>query len=371
MFRYPFVATGLLILGLLFGCTDQRKVEIGFLGGLSGPASDLGIDGRRGVQLAVEEYNEETGSRTDHVTLLSFDLGNDPRSAREGFDSFVEAGVAAIVGPFTSEMCGAVMPQIRQTGQLVISPTASSPEFSGRDDSFLRTYPESSVQARNFARFLVEETNCRRLAVIYDECNRAHTEAYEQSLRHAFAEQGGTALAPIPVGKDSQITHRTIIEQALSADPDALFLLANALDSAEFCQQLAKTETEVSVFGSEWSYSNNLREFGGKSVEGFAFIQIIDLLDSDPAFRDFVRRYENRFGIPPGFASALAYDATRIVLEGIREGHRNELKAWILERRRFEGLQGPIVFDPFGDCQRPAHLMKIKGGQLHRVAHFK
>ena len=47
----------LLLCLLLQACSDHAEVVVGFLGPLEGKYSDLGVQGRNGAQLALEEAN--------------------------------------------------------------------------------------------------------------------------------------------------------------------------------------------------------------------------------------------------------------------------------------------------------------------------
>ena len=42
---------------LLAGCGDRSPVTVGFMGGMTGRAADLGVGGRDAVSMAVEEAN--------------------------------------------------------------------------------------------------------------------------------------------------------------------------------------------------------------------------------------------------------------------------------------------------------------------------
>ncbi|MFP3912630.1 MAG: hypothetical protein ACLFUT_11190 [Desulfobacteraceae bacterium] len=44
----------------------------------------------------------------------------------------------------------------------------------------------------------------------------------------------------------------------------------------------------------------------------------------------------------------------------------NALKATILSQGTFDGLQGDLRIDPYGDPRRRRHLIKIKGEQFRR-----
>ena len=50
-----------ILITMLVGCDRKKPIKVGFVGDLTGHVSDLGIAGRNGVVLAVEEVNKAGG----------------------------------------------------------------------------------------------------------------------------------------------------------------------------------------------------------------------------------------------------------------------------------------------------------------------
>ncbi len=366
----PLISLSLLAVSLvlLWGCRDPSSVRLGLLAGMAGASADLGIDGRMGTVLAVEEMNQAGGLHGRPIELVTGDHRGEVEEARALYRSLVEAGVAAIVGPFTSEISLAILPLVEETGVLTVSPTASSPLLSGRDDALLRTYTSSIVHAQRLADHLALETPARRLVALYDSRNRAHGQPFAEHFRDRFEERGGEVLAVLSFGDEKPLGIHSIVERALALQPDALVLVAGPVETALICQQVFKLGQTLPLYGTEWSSSTHLVEHGARAVEGFTFIQTVDLQSSSPRYTEFVERFEKRFGRPPGFAAVLAYEATRITLDGLDHAREPaEARDWILAQGEFQTLQGALHFDAFGDCLRAAHLMRIEDARLQRL----
>jgi branched-chain amino acid transport system substrate-binding protein len=71
----------LLICSALFplACRKKAPVKLGFLGGLTGRVADLGMAGRDGAMLAIEQFNSSGGLHGQPMTLLTAD---DPADRR-------------------------------------------------------------------------------------------------------------------------------------------------------------------------------------------------------------------------------------------------------------------------------------------------
>lgn len=143
----------LACVGLALGpsCQKTEPVKIGFVATLTGRDAELGTDCRDGALLAVEDANLEGGVEGRPVELLIRDDKQDWSKAVEADQELARLGCQVIVGHMTSSMCEAAMPWLSTSGIAMISPTATSEEFSGRKDHFYRTYTSTeslaSVQA--------------------------------------------------------------------------------------------------------------------------------------------------------------------------------------------------------------------------------
>jgi branched-chain amino acid transport system substrate-binding protein len=66
----------------------------------------------------------------------------------------------------------------------------------------------------------------------------------------------------------------------------------------------------------------------------------------------------------PSFPAVNAYNATRVVLEAIKQRKGSAtLKSVILAQHRYDGLFEPIEFDDFGDVQSRTYLTIVKDGR--------
>lgn len=361
----------LLLLSIPIGCGDRNRITVGFIGGMSGPTGDLGVEGRKGVLLAVQERNESGGINGRQIELRSYDDRQDIGGVAAAVMDLASVGCKVVIGPFTSEMCLAALPLAEKAEMLIISPTGSSPELSGLDDVFLRTYSSNDAQAELLAEYLYTVVGIRKLALIYDAGNRAFCRPYAEAMQTRFKTEEEPNLTPLAFGVEHPPEFKELVERALQQRPDALFLLTNALDSSLICQQLKKLGSDLPVFGSEWSSSSQLLAYGGSAIEGFTFVQTIDNQSTSPRYREFVSRFRKRFGYDPSFSSCLAYEAAQILFDGVDAAGPTGARQWILDQASFSTLQGTLEFDSFGDCHRDTYLVQLRDGQYHRIAELK
>ena len=77
---------------LFSGCQNSEPIKIGFSGGLTGRLADLGLNGRNGVILAVEEINRNGGVAGRQIELLIRDDRQDPDVARTVDEELITKG---------------------------------------------------------------------------------------------------------------------------------------------------------------------------------------------------------------------------------------------------------------------------------------
>ena len=68
-------------------CAPQVPWRVGFLGGLSGRVSDVGLAGRDGARLALDQVNARGGIAGRQVELIVRDHAQHPEHAQRAIDS--------------------------------------------------------------------------------------------------------------------------------------------------------------------------------------------------------------------------------------------------------------------------------------------
>ncbi len=340
-------------------------ILIGFVGELSGRGADLGISGRDGAILAVEQQNLAGGINGREIRLIIRDDQHDPQIAARVDNELIDEGVVAIIGHMTSAMSIVGVKIANERGVLMVSPTANTNELSGMDDNFFRINASIVELSRQMARNVYESKELCKTFIIYDVNNLAFTSDGMAGYCSEYEALGGQVVGTAEFASGSGVNFTELASKVVAAKPDCLFLLSNAMDTAMVCQQLAKTTFSVQVVTSEWSATNQLLQFGGRAVEELFALSAIDRTCQIPKYLRFIEAFRKRFNREPGFASCLSYDATRIVLDALAQNDDPAtLKSTLLKIRTFQGLQSEIRFDDNGDATRKLFPLTIRDGRF-------
>lgn len=361
----------LVIVSILIfcGCHQKEPVKIGFLGCLSGRNSDLGAAGLNGVTLAVEKVNQSGGVKGAPLELLIRDDAQDPQVAVKHVEELLKNGVRIIVGPMTSSIAAAVNPVVNKSDAVLVSPTVTSTDFTGKDDQFLRVCGTVKHYATHNANYQYDQLGRRRVAIIYDQANSSYTTRWMSVFTTTFTAKGGEVALSVPFTSGKDVVFLDMARKILATSPDLVLIIANAVDAAFITQQLRKLKAGIAITLAEWASSERFIELTGSYAEGVTVSQFMDRNSGAPGYRNFMQEYRKRFGQDAGFPAVTGYDATMVAVAAM---HKNgaaldKPKEAILAISKFQGLQAPIILDSFGDSERSVHLSVIRNGKYQPI----
>jgi len=366
----PALALLLVVVAcLLSACSEPQPVRIGFIGGISGRGADLGINGRNGALLAIEQRNATGGIDGRRVELMSRDDGGDPEHAKRMFHELVAAGCEAVIGPMTSAIALALAPEANEARIPLISPTVTTNALSGKDDYFFRVVAPTRSFTQTSARHLATRLNLKRLGVIYDAGNAAYAGSWLADFRQAFVGEDRQIAIVVTFESNAQEHFMPLAERLLAERIDGILILANSLDAALIAQQVRKHDPQVVLAASEWAATSKLTELGGRAVEGMSLASFLDESDTSPRYLAFHDSYRARFGGEPSFAGLTGFDAANTVIEAIEKRPPDQtLRDYLSSSRHVPGAQGAFEFDRFGDGQRSTFITTVRNGRLERLA---
>ena len=343
----------------------QPPIRLGVIIDTSGPTSSLGIAGRNGMQLAVEQSNAAGGIHGRQIELLQRDDGFNLQQASHAASELIDAKVDAVFGPMTSLIAEQLAPQFTAAGILLMGGTPLSPLLAGRDDQFFRILSHTSPDALGIVQYLRQQLGIDQVTVLIEDSNHTFTRPWLAAFQRYLASEGGSIGQTIAFTRDAQTDFAALATQALADQPRAVILISNALDTAMLATQLRQQNPQLVLATPAWAAADALLEMGGSAMEGIITGQAYDLNDQSPAFTAFKHTYQQRFGQPIDTAAVTAYNATQVLLTALRERQPQESpKQALLRIRHFVGLQKPIDLDEFGDAESRFYMMVVRQGRF-------
>ncbi|NDV27847.1 ABC transporter substrate-binding protein [Desulfovibrio sp. JC010] len=366
----------ILLLLLITACLSLNAcsndpVKIGFSGTLQGKYSDLGVQGRNGALLAVEEINAAGGLDGRMLELLVRDDRNTPEGAVIADKELVGEGVAAIIGHMTSSQSLAAVKEMKDSGVPYIAPTTSTPLLQGVKDNFFRVIPTLTDLSKGLAGYSANVLGKKRLAVVWDSSNKAFAIPYKNVFIKSFEQNGGKFVGEIILGTQKEaVDWQTIVDDLKGKKPDVVVMVTSARDLAAFAQYCALDKTDWTIASSMWAYTKELVQTGGKSVEGVLFVVHFAEDSPEEGYDDFKQRFIKRFGWAPNFAAVFGYQAVRVFEEAVlQNGGSTKDLGKVIPGLSFESsIIGPFSIDEFGDVKRTGHIVTVKDGDFATVS---
>jgi branched-chain amino acid transport system substrate-binding protein len=362
--------TAVLLLGLTAcGAGGGDDIYIG----LAAPVGiAFGESYERGAILAIEEINRDRGINGRTLVLDAKDDEMDRERAIEVATAFRDEGrVVAVIGHATSgaTLAAADIYNHPTNGLLEISPTATSPELSGKGRWTFRVCPTDLHQGDALAGWAYSRLGLRRAGVIYvnDEYGRGVLRAFAP----AFEKLGGTIIAQDPFLAsimDSESAFEPYLRRAMGAGMDALVIVGVGDEVLDILKAARGLGFQGPIMGAD-----GLTDLvdAGEVAEGVYMTSAFLPDQPTAAARDFVRRYMDRFGEVPSDRAALTYDAVMLIAQGLREvgPYRRAIRDYIAsvgtDAPAFEGVTGTISLDGNGDTvDKEMAVGVIRGGEI-------
>ena len=343
---------------------EKDEIKIGFVAGLSGKYYSLGTSIRDGFVLAFDEIDNKINGKS--VKIIQKDDKQDAKEAKKVIDYFVKNDIKLIVGNATSSMTAISFPVInKQKDSILFSVTSSSDSFSAQDDNFLRIQVEHSAKRYQELEKYIIKYKHKNVFFIYDGSNKSYAKGYEGFFQDAIIRNGGNKfIAKV----DLNTPYEDILNQLNATSSDLILIVGNSVDSANIIQYLRINNIKTKILISGWSKTRDFIENGGTSVEGVIVSTGYDEQSKDKKFKDFINRFKNKYGKEPSVFAAQGYELGRILIQNLRvSSDISTLKQRILEIKKFDGLQGDIIFDKFGDVYREYFIMEVKNAEFTKV----
>jgi len=349
------------------GCVDVAPgtaVHIAYALVVAGPDSSLGIDVRRGVEIAIDDKATVLGHP---IELTGEDTGCNAEGGQAAAQKLAaDKTIVAIVGTSCSSEARVAAPILSDAGFTLISASNTAPDLTAAAThiaGYLRTAHNDEVQGAVAAEFAYNSLGVTKVATIHDGS------LYAQSLVGVFVkrfeELGGTIVAAQAVQPTDTDMHTILIDFA-AAQPEMIyypiFVAAGGFVTAQ-ARETPGLET-VALMGADGIFSPDFLAAAGPAAEGM-YHSSPDFSAFGTGYAAFLTKHDAKYGEKPLSAfHAHGYDATNIIFAAIEKVAvqdadgtlhipRGALRAAMFATSGFAGLTGTLTCTPTGDCSDP------------------
>jgi branched-chain amino acid transport system substrate-binding protein len=371
-FRLLIIAAQLLT---LVGCgpkaseSNKPSIKLGAVLPLSGDSAAWGEQGRWGIEYAVNEANEKSGTGGNKIEVVYEDSQAVPRLGVTAATKLIDVDkVPAIIGDIVSSTTLAMAPIVEQKKVVLVGISCSAPAITHAGDFVFRVWPSDTLEgevAANWAR----SKGFEKAALLHIATD------YGQGLADVFKshfEAKGGKVVVIQAYSQDQTDFRSNLARIKSDSPDVVYLISYYKDAALVLRQAQEVGLKTQFLAATAVENDDLLKIAGNAADGLTYPTIVDFDADHPtdAQREFINKFTQLHGKKPDWAATHAYDATAVVLQALQAGARTgeEIRALIDKKREFQGITGTIKFDANGDViDKPAVMKTVRDGKFVRL----
>ena len=370
----------LLIISMLFsivaGCTksptdtEEGPLKIAMLAAMSGDVKTFGEGTKRGMEMAVAEWNAKGGVLGRQIEIVIGDTKCDAQEATNVANKVItQDKIHYIVGAVCSS-ASIPISEIANTAHVVqISPPSTNPQVTINEDGSNKEYIFRACfldpfQGEVDASFAMAELEAKSSAVLYDVGND-YVKGLAEYYKKSFEELGGEVpVFEAYVKEDTDFA--ALLTKVAEANVDVLFL-PDYYNKVNVIAKQAKDKgiTAIMLGADGWDSP----DLDLEAVDGAYFSNHYSVYDPRPIVQDFTTAFKAEYDMAPDFTAVLAYDATNVLLQAIKNaGVDDPVKVKdALAAIQFEGVAGEIRFDEVGDPIKKAAISHITGGAIEFI----
>ena len=362
MKKFGIFVLCIAVIACFGGIATAKTLKIGTMSPLTGPYAQDGTYILQGVKTAVKAFEAAGGlPGYDKIEILAEDSACDGGKATMAANKLINSDVSAIIGCYCSSATLPSSIPVEEAGIVMLTPASTNEKITERGfKNFFRLPPRDDVQGWSAVKFMENSLKAKTVALIDDR--QTYTVGLVDNIKK-FAKETGkldfVAHEHITPG-DKDFT--AILTTLKRLNPDVIYMSVYQPEGSLMARQVKQLEIKSTLVTEDARYQPKFIEVGGKATEGMylTFAAPVD----NPVRQDFVKAYSKDWGVGEneiGSFSFFAYDATMLVLNGIKKGGVKKLAETIRATKSL-GATGEIEFDEKGDRALAHAVWIVKDG---------
>ncbi len=302
-------------------------IKVGILLPLSGSVAPIGINNRRGHELAIEEINAAGGIKSlggAKLVMVDGDTQGNPNVGIQETEKLARQGVVAIMGAYQS---GVTFPTTQIAEKLkvpYIDPVAIADSITeGRNFKYtFKVSPKASWYARdqlNFLKSIGEKTGhpVKSVVLMHEDTLFGQSSSKGQAK---YAEKLGIkVLDKIAYPKDTPDLTATV-SRVKSLKPDALVLVSYISDAVLITKTMKELGVNIPIVGTSAGHIDPAYIANLGPLANYSFTVGEWNPDMKKAgAQEINERFEKKFGIPMNGHAAETYMSTMVLRDALEK----------------------------------------------------
>ena len=362
--------------GLTFfacGPKGPETIKIGVNAPITGDIPKVGEGTKFAGQMWLEDVNAagglEVGGKKYKVELVIEDNESKAESAVKANTKMItEDGVIAIVGPQASKQAVPAGEVANNYKTPMISPWSTNPATTKDRPYVFRGCFLDPFQGPVVAKFVKEEYGFTKAAILYDVASD-YPKGLAEFFKAAWEDLNGPGSV---VAYESFTTKDTDFSSQLTkinnSGAEFIFTPQYYNEVALIVQQAHQLGWNKPIVGSDSWGSAETVKLCGPDCYGLFFSTHYAAAGAKGATKDFIDRYNAKYGYVPDDVGALTWDSMRIIqtaiegcgkLTGDIKKDRQCVRDALAAIKDFAGITGAMTFNEDGDPTKCAVIVRI------------
>jgi len=322
----------------------QAKLKIGFISAQSGPLNVLGLEQKRGFEIAMEHLGGKFG-QTPVEVVMADSKGNPSATVQEISRLIDKEKVDLIVGLSASNELVAGVKPITDAKIFFIGMNGGVAINAGEQCNpyYFNASFQNAQLTTGMGAFMTKQGVKKLYLIGADfEAGYEHTDAAKTGFKGEIVAQQFTPLTQLDFAAD--------IAKIRASGADGVFAFYPGGLGIAFMRQWAQAGLvgKIPVFSNIALTEPTAFQAQGKSVLGTYVSAVYFAGIDNPANKRFVQDFKAKFGRDPASYAGLAYDAMMLVDSAVKEvkGNVKDQAAFraALKKANFQSVRGSFAF---------------------------
>src|SRR5690625_944601 len=351
---------------------DDAGILIGGSLCLTGIQAPLDEPIMRGIQLAIDEFNDNGGLLGEEIAFVNLDGASDPVVVGNNGEQLVEMGADAIITPADFDFGGPASRAAQSAGIVGISPGASSPLFGSETlgDKQFTIATWNTTMGAAAAEFGYDQGY--ENAYVVTDTFIDYTASLSEYFIESWENLGGNIVAEDTYTQgDQDFSAQLQRLQGVADEVDVIFVSSYMPDLGLIIRDIRAAGIDTPILGGD-SYDDPelWSVLGAEYGNDITYATHVFLSEeASPLVPAFLELYEEKHGEEPDTPLvAIGYDTARALLLAMEEAGTTdgETVAQQMTEIEYELLRGPLQWSSAEDGHEPqkeSALVSLEGGE--------
>ena len=369
----------------------QQEILIGYHGPMTGPASWVGLGGRDGALLAIDEINAGGGINGRKIRMISYDDAAKPSEAEAVAKKMIESDkVFAILGGGVSNVAIVVGDEAHRAKVPYFNGTGASPKIIDAQSRWVFSGATIDVRdiSQNEAVFIGEYLKVKKVAVMNasDEFSQSLADSVIKLIKERYGIEVTTQQKYNPGDTDFS-SQLLAVKQT---NPEYILMFGLYVEAARAIRQSRELGIRTPFKGDTSMMNSGLLTVAGPAAEGL-IVEYVPLYFNGNKVKDMVEfeaRFKKKFpSYPvdrPNYVDVYNYGNMYALAEGMKRAGNDMTRKGLVEAletlKDFKASDSwpnavhiiqPLTFTESHNGNRRLSFFKVVGGTFQPITDFK